>query len=217
MGLFDTITIHKNHDLPEIPDLVLETHGGRDHLHFQTKDLDCALRLYMIDENGQLKIKKTDGYFEEGDENSESIGGRLPNFVCTQEWWEDTDLTAEINFYESYSEDGYDLTGWIEYKAIIFKGELSEPIRLFKHETPRNFAEEEIRKNKEFKEKIQKQFTGKRKNHPTQEQKLIDNIYNSTIIESAIVTQEDYARCITKIKKLIEEYRRNFDNWRTDD
>lgn len=107
MGMFDYIKV-------ETP---LPRHGFQD-IEFQTKDLECCLHHYTIKEDGRLFVEK----FRIDDEDLAP-----PKHA--------KDVTATVSFYAHLSDD-IALT-WIEFKAIIVRGKLLEPIKLVQLEKER--------------------------------------------------------------------------------
>jgi hypothetical protein len=147
--------------------------------------------------------------------------------TVSSSWENCDDFTGYVEFYESYSHpeiigeisinDGRYVTGWIEYGAFFKNGKLEGPIQLVENDPPYKRTDEEYEQYKKDAEisrmETEKIFIEGRKKHPTADQKLIDKIYQTTKIESAIVTHEDYSKALSQIKKLIEKYRTEHDIW----
>jgi|10_taG_2_1085330.scaffolds.fasta_scaffold00396_29 hypothetical protein len=126
MSLFDTIICEYPLPLPEFSEEELEDmsegEGGEGkeinwvEFEWQTKDLGNMLDSYTIEEDGQIYGRKTDWVDDEDSPTGVSIkdGNELEKY----------EKTAEINFYNIILGKEYD--HWIEFKAIIWKGDLKE-------------------------------------------------------------------------------------------
>ena len=228
MGMFDYIRVSQKVTLPELPKEVIDRWGGEEKIAFQTKSLSNSLSSYLIDENGFLKIKNCEYVWVKGDESAESVMDRIGHCKTVSSSWENCDdFTGYVEFYESYSHpeiigeisinDGRYVTGWIEYGAFFKNGKLEGPIQLVENDPPYKRTDEEYEQYKKDAEisrmETEKIFIEGRNKHPTADQKLIDKIYQTTKIESAIVTHEDYSKALSQIKKLIEKYRTEHDIW----
>ena len=107
MGMFDTITV----EFDGLP-LPKEMKGPLPSRYFQTKDLECYLFEYKIDNNKQLLL-----------------------FSHKTKQWEPTNITNTVEFYNYYESDNYDYS--IDYKAVFFNGVLTS-IDLIKYEASSN-------------------------------------------------------------------------------
>lgn len=146
MGMFDTITISKEYQLPidEEQQRHIDDHvgaGKRWKRRFQTKDLSCLLDYYQIDADGSLwKV----------------VGGQGQRVPC--------DDTATVNFYDYITNDqiesGTDLH--VEFQALIVQGDIKQ-IRMtrFKAEdnTCRVSAQQQWIKQAELAEKRRKMWS----------------------------------------------------------
>ena len=229
--MFDNISVSAIHNLPELPDSVIKNWTVRENVIFQTKSFKVpAMNLYHIDENGNLKVRRAEYEWHDGDPNGESIGDRLGYSKETEAWWEDSDFSGCIEFYESYDHHDLDAIdnvehevskwytlGWIEYRAFFKHGKLDGEFELVNHEIPRKYTQEEMdeitARNKAWREKMDATFIENRKKYPTTEQKLIDQIYEETNPKSAITIQEDLGQALSNIRGLIESYREKHDIW----
>lgn len=109
MGMFDTITVSKDYQLPidDEQQRHIDDHVGVDkrwNRRFQTKDLDCLLDYYEIDADGCLwKV------FDNGSRDM-------------------TDITTTIDFYDYITNDqiepGTDLE--IQFQALIIQGKIAD-------------------------------------------------------------------------------------------
>jgi hypothetical protein len=237
MGMFDYIRIGT--DLPELPDTIISHWGNKvSDIAFQTKDTpNQAMSTYRIDGNGQLWFKKVEGRWEKGEEVAEDASfsekiAAMGRFVVDAEWYEKECFSGNICFYESYSHPEYYelddhagnsdewmrfVRGWIEYSALFKDGKLVGDIELVKHEEPQKLTDEELAESKAKvaaqRKEMQEQFKKNRKNYPTPEQKLIDNIEREAKLTSAMFDEEDLGNALSNIKFLIREYREKHDKW----
>jgi hypothetical protein len=134
MGMFDTISI--SGDLPfsqEMIDLGL----NKNNLSFQTKDLDCAMSHYII-QNGELfeEKYKTEEWIE-GDKNAKNVMDRIGHMDRRDPYFAKVNFHGEIYFYEFVMnvQDKWDC--WIEFKAVFTNSKL-EKIELFKFDKTDN-------------------------------------------------------------------------------
>jgi hypothetical protein len=228
--MFDNITVSKNFTLPELPQCVLDKWKSQENIMFQTKSFDYqCLDVYHIDETGKLKKRFANYEWHDGDPDGDSFVDRLGHNVETESWWEDTDFTGCVSFYEYYDhpdrgqnkeqEDNHlrYSYGWVEYSVVFYEGKMQGEIVIEKHESPVRYSEEEVEKRKQeqqhAREETAKRMIEYRKNYPTPEQKLIDQIYEETNIKSAIIVQEDIGQALSRIHSLIESYRQKHDLW----
>ena len=82
-------------------------------VNFQTKSLDCAMDEISIEDDGQIYIKQYKRYFDEKGQMVEKDTGI-----------EKMDWSGELRFYFDFVKDEYDI--WLEFKALVWKGELKE-------------------------------------------------------------------------------------------
>tara|TARA_B100000287_G_C20263045_1_gene634819 strand:- start:25 stop:600 length:576 start_codon:yes stop_codon:yes gene_type:complete len=112
MGMFDYLKCEYSLPLTEeikkeLPEQDWST------INFQTKSFDCALDNYMIEDDGQIYVEKLDRFINNKGELQESSTG-----IERVEW------SGEVNFYFDFFKEDYDI--WIEFKALVWKGELKE-------------------------------------------------------------------------------------------
>ena len=154
--MYDTIICKYPLPMPDDPKGYVGSHD------FQTKDLDLALSLYDIDENGQLFIHQYEGEWTEGNEDSESIIGRMGYFKTTKKWLEQLNTTTTIIFYDYQHSKNTDHDYFIEYEAVFVNGKMTS-IKLIKFEA--NDNAERKKRDIEFDEQLKKhhQFIKTRK------------------------------------------------------
>jgi hypothetical protein len=121
MGMYDNITCKA-----KFPDINLEgTPLTMDLLQkefYQTKDLDCALMNYTIEEDGRLSYDIfPEGKWVESEENI--FRHRFEPGTPVKEYFKDN---ASIDFYTSFNNDEGDFDYWVEWKALILGGVLTE-------------------------------------------------------------------------------------------
>lgn len=125
MGLFDTIVFTRESlsGIDERVDKYLSLIEGSE-IPFQTKDLECYLLTYKVN-NGQLFYEKSEREWVESDG---IFGGYMNEISRSLEKREDT---VTVYFYDFLFNDVADI--WIEFKAVFIHGVLSK-IELFKFE-----------------------------------------------------------------------------------
>ena len=235
MGMFDHITVGAA--LPELPDNTYVKKEDLSMLCFQTKDTpNQAMSYYKIDEAGLLWVQKTEGHWEEGKPVGEdaSIGEKLAamgRFVTDKEWWEEEAFTGAINFYDSLSHPEFsdcELAsqsndwmrfeyGWIEFQALFDKGKLVKDIELIEYKEPKKLSDEELEeresKRKQNRQEIAASMRKSRREMPTVEQKLIDNIDRECRLVEILMDETDVSLALSNIRLLISEYRKKHDPW----
>ena len=144
MGLFDTVILGEEVELPEFPE-----RKNPDELEWQTKDIARAsMETYRIS-NGRLmrkeveKAKMTEeeqaqkarerGYdsWEEWEADEDSFGPiETWKYKVVDEWWADHNMHGSFEFHASGSRvEGFDDFYW-SYEARFTRGELDEIIFL---------------------------------------------------------------------------------------
>lgn len=119
MGMFDTIICKYPLPLPDNPK------GYTGSAQFQTKDLDQALWVYEIREDGTFWIEKSEYNYLDGDPKAKSFIDRLPKRETIKTWHEQIKYDGDIVFYDYKQTDGdYDYS--IDYKATFKKGKLKK-------------------------------------------------------------------------------------------
>ena len=209
MGTFNTITFSDKIIFPELP--------LRVDPYFQTKDLNDShyFAYFTVDENGKLIENCIENVWVE-DESAIFKG----HFKKVKEWPEDYKYNGTLNVYTDYKHSKYkrpdsfkkeDWTfdsGWIEYKVPFVNGiAMVDDIKLVSHEKPVMRTPEEAHAKKlevlaireERSKKYEEDSITRRRDHPTPEQTLIDDIYE--------LCDNRY------IKERIEEYRTKHDKY----
>ncbi len=232
--MFDYIKVDTT--LPKLPQSVADA-WGKEGVAFQTKDTpNQAMSHYKIDGAGLLWIKKVEGRWEEGKEVADNASfsekmASFGRFVVEHEWWEEEKYTGAINFYESYNHPEYHIEhslhndnkflrfeyGWIEYSALFQNGKLIGDITLVEHTEPKKLSDEEfeerIAQNKKRKEENEIQQRKCRRESPTAEQKLIDNIDRECKLTETIMDEADLIVAISNICLHIKDWRQKYDRW----
>lgn len=221
MGLFNYIKISKHIPLPDFPEN-LDQHT----INFQTKDLDDnAMLQFIVDYDKRLRIYKEEG--EWVDNPDIKFFGK--EFRVDKTSWEPYDFTGEIHFYDSYKHpeddnpiftDEYEWfrfdSGWIEYIAHFWKGELME-VELFKHEKPHKKSDQELEELRIHQENNRRRIDGElkdnRKNNPSPEQRLIDDIDNIVNYDNVMMSSDDFYNKLRKINDKISTYRTKYDHY----
>lgn len=119
---------------------------------FQTKDLDCLMDNYFV-QNGKLYIQKykTEKWME-GDKNAKSYLDRIGWMQREDPYYEEVKYHGVIHFYDFKNNVNDKWDCWIEYKATFTEGALNN-IELFKFSKTDNA--ERLQREKEWIEKIE--------------------------------------------------------------
>jgi hypothetical protein len=147
MGMFDTINCKIVLPMPDNP------RGYTGSYSFQTKDFDCALDNYIIDENSNLLIVKTELKHVEGDPNDKSFFGRFGRMEKVKEWTEPTNITKCIEMYDYIQSNDTDYDYAISYNVYLSSGHV-ERITLNKFEAYDNVQRK--KDDAEFIERLKK-------------------------------------------------------------
>ena len=139
MGMFDTIAVAEKLPLTqEMIDLGLE---GQLH-EFQTKDLDCLLGLYFM-QNGRLfEEKHKETKWIEGDKNAKDFMSRLGYMERLEPYQEDIYFHGKFYFYDFKMDVAGKYDCSIEFCATYNKGQL-EGIELVSFEKTDNTQRKE--------------------------------------------------------------------------
>jgi len=168
MGMFDTINCKIVLPMPENP------RGYTGSYSFQTKDFDCALDNYIIDENSNLLFVQTELKHVEGDSNDKSFFGRFGRMEKVKEWTEPTNITKCIEMYDYIQSNDTDYDYAISYNVYLSSGHV-ERITLNKFEAYDNVQRK--KDGAEFIERLKKL----KKFESTLFYKLIIKPYNKII------------------------------------
>ena len=139
MGMFDTIAVAEKLPITqEMIDLGLEEKLQE----FQSKDLNCCLDLYFM-QNGRLFVEKyKETKWIEGDKKAKSIFARLGHMERNDPYQEDTNFHGKVNFYNYIMDVAGKYDCMIEFCATYDKGQL-EKIELVEFEKTDNTPRKE--------------------------------------------------------------------------
>lgn len=114
MGLFDDVFLENHSILPDKPDWVVSTDL------FQTKDLECFMGRYKIEDN-KLYFLKNSLYWAEEEELEDAK---------KEEVWEFVDHTGKVNLYH-WNRDSKDPgDDWYEVEIIFIYGKIDKIKRI---------------------------------------------------------------------------------------
>ena len=156
MGMYDDISIKDQ--LPLNQEMI---DFGFDHKdsYFQTKDLECAMAFYKI-ENGELFIEKfAKTEWIEGDKKAKTLIGRLGYLKREEPYFEKVPHHGDVGFYDFYDVKKGEKTHevWAEFNARFGNGKV-EKIDLVKFEvrdvTERVAAQE--KREEEYRAKMER-------------------------------------------------------------
>ena len=167
--MFDYVKCDYSLPLPE--DISELSHPPSDwsEVEFQTKSLYNLLETYTIEEDGQIYKEEVDREFVSNERGVLTLDETVKGIIKVEH-------TGEIDFYQVFMEEEYDY--WIEFKALIWKGELKE-ICL------KDFKKECNSKRKEAEAKVQELLDEANKKQIKKEQplrKLLTGFVKKTMI-----------------------------------
>jgi len=229
MSMFDSIIVE--YPLVGLPQDLITRWGSEKEIVFQTKDTpDQYMSLYKIDADGKLWYEERETeWVDPENPDGESIMDRIGHLKTISTTWKQVDFNGAIRFYESYNHQNYKQeyntgeskewqryeSGWVDYKALLKDGQLIS-IDLVKDERPQELTEEELKVKREGwdaqRAEMKANFAKSRKEHPSPEQKLIDQIYNTTV---KFENFELYEVLVEDILSQIKAYREKTDIWYT--
>jgi hypothetical protein len=131
--------------MPDEPKGYTGSHG------FQTKDLDCALDIYIIDKDGQLFLEQRETEWVEGNPNGKNFLEKSGYAKTVKTWLEPLNNTCTVQFYDYFSSNNTDYDYWIVYDAVFINGKMTE-IKLTTFEAIAN--SERKQKDIEFQNKL---------------------------------------------------------------
>lgn len=160
MGMFDDIVCKYPLPLPE------DTKGFKPD-RFQTKDLDNALDLYEIREDGTFWLYECEREYTGGDPNGVTFSEKFGQVKEINKRWTHVKLNKTINMYAyQHGEGEYDY--WVEFEVEFVDGIINN-ITLLKFDATDNTKRkedfrlhiEEIKKRKEFESTMFYKLIGK--------------------------------------------------------
>jgi hypothetical protein len=131
--------------MPDEPKGYTGSHG------FQTKDLDCALDIYIIDKDGQLFLEQRETEWVEGNPSGKNFLEKSGYAKTVKTWLEPLNNTCTVQFYDYFSSNNTDYDYWIVYDAVFINGKATE-IKLTTFEATAN--SERKQKDIEFQNKL---------------------------------------------------------------
>ena len=135
MSLFDSIKFI--YPLPSPSELGELTQKDLQEAVFQTKDLDCCLSYYEVDESGQLLIERRETQYVEGSKKGKTFSERFGHLKTLKSWFEPVNLTCTVKFYDYHSNDKNENDYSIDYQAEFVAGKVAS-IKILKFEKTPN-------------------------------------------------------------------------------
>ena len=120
MGMYDSIECQYKLPMPDDPKGYTGSYG------FQTKDFDCALDIYIIDENGQLFLEQRETEWVGGDPNGKSFLEKSGHLRTIKTWLEPLSDTRAVQFYDYIDSNNTDYDYWIMYDAVFTEGKITD-------------------------------------------------------------------------------------------
>ena len=145
MGMYDNIECKCFLPMPDEPKGYTGSHG------FQTKDLDCALDIYIIDKDGQLLLEQRETEWVEGNPSGKNFLEKSGYAKTVKTWLEPLNNTCTVQFYDYFSSNNTDYDYWIVYDAVFINGKVTD-IKLNTFEATAN--SERKQKDIEFQNKL---------------------------------------------------------------
>jgi hypothetical protein len=168
MGMYDSIDCQYPLPMPDDPK------GYTGSFGFQTKDLECALDIYIIDKDGQLSLERRETEWVGGDPNGKSFLEKSGHLRTIKTWLEPLNDTRTIQFYDYVDSNNTDHDYWIVYEAFFADGKI-KCVELINFEARPN--SERKKKDIEFRKKMQ-EWDEFRK---TRRYKYLFNPYNKSL------------------------------------
>lgn len=129
MGLFDDIQVNLDVlDITEEEKVYLLKNSTDNYGSFQTKDLDNAMDLFRVAEDGRLKLNEFDLVDVPLEERPDKSFPFIGMFNRVNERWIDANYHGYITFYSPVSDDKELPMG--EFRAKFTDGKLVEVIRI---------------------------------------------------------------------------------------
>ena len=153
MGMFDDISVAAK--LP-VNQQMIDLGLDKNNRSFQTKDLECCLDKYFIQDGILFLQKYKNNEWVEGDQSSKSWLDRLGHMKRTEPYLENCNYHGEINFYSFDVVGNLDCT--TDYKATFTHGILDN-IELIEFKTRDNtestakmkaMMEEQLKRSKKW-------------------------------------------------------------------
>ena len=116
MGMFDYVKC--DYPLPVSEEFSeLSSPPNWPEIEFQTKSLFNSLEVYTIEEDGQIYKEEVERDFVSNEKGVLTLDETVKGIIKVE-------YTGEIDFYHLHAEGDYDY--WIEFRALVWKGELKE-------------------------------------------------------------------------------------------
>jgi len=119
MGMFDTISV--SGDLPFSQEMI-DLGVNKNNLSFQTKDLDCTMSHYIIQNDELFEEKYKTEEWIEGDKNAKSVIDRIGHMDREEPYLEPVLHHGEIYFYDYKESVQNKWDCWVEFKAVFTSG-----------------------------------------------------------------------------------------------
>jgi hypothetical protein len=134
MGMFDNISV--SDQLPFSEEMIA-LGLDKNNLTFQTKDLECVLETYIIQDRKLYRQCYKSEVYVEGDAKSKNWLGRLGHIERNDPYLSPVEHHGEVYFYEFIKDVNDKWDCWVEFKATFTKGNVDK-IELFKFDKTDN-------------------------------------------------------------------------------
>ncbi len=132
--MFDYVDVQYPVPMPKDPKGYTGTHS----FGYQTKDLENCLTSYQIRKDGSVWWKQVKSKYVAGNENSDSIFGRLGRMEpISSKWVRVENIPKSINVYDYNESEKGDFDYFIEYEISFAKGRVKK-VKLVKFEANDN-------------------------------------------------------------------------------
>jgi hypothetical protein len=147
MGMFDDVVCKYSLPMPEDPK------GYSGVVNFQTKDLENALSLFEIREDGTIWKQYHNWEFVPGDPLSKKLLERTGRARSVHKWYVQEKITRDVEIYSYQVSNETDNDYWISYQIKFIDGIIVE-VKLLQFESTNNQKRKD--RDNEFEEKLRK-------------------------------------------------------------
>lgn len=134
MGMFDYVDVQYPVPMPKDP----KGYTGTPSFGYQTKDLENCLTTYQIRKDGTVWWKQVKSKYVAGNENSDSIFGRIGRMEpISSKWVRAENLPKSIRVYDYNESEKGDYDYYVEYEISFSKGKVKK-VKLIKFEANDN-------------------------------------------------------------------------------
>ena len=142
MGMYDSIICKYPLPMPEDPK------GYTGSREFQSKDLDCALSVYEIREDGSIWEEERETERVPGNKNGKSFWDKIGHLKTVKTWYEPRCLNDFINIYDYQQNNDGDYDYDIEYSIRFENGKIVD-VKIINFEAIDNASRKKLHEENE--------------------------------------------------------------------